>query len=106
MINFEYGGYSFNYNEFQHKLEVSSSDKKLLFDNVNFDLGKMLDIYHHLDEYFRFGYYVDKLGGVLDELRENCLSLEKLEETEEVYEFLEQERNYLRNEVEVLLEGL
>ena len=106
MINFEYGGYSFKYDEFQHKLEVSSSDKELLIDNVNFDLGKILDIYDHLDEYFRFEYHVDKLGGVLDELRENCLSLEKLEETEEVYEFLEQERNYALNEVEALLEGL
>ncbi len=105
MINFEYGGYSFKYNEFQHKLEVKCDDGELLLDAPNFDLGKMSDIYEHLEKYFDFKYHTDKLGVVLDELREKYVSLQKLGETEEIYEFLKRESNYDLKELETLLGG-
>lgn len=103
MIKFEYGGYSFEYNEFQHELEVKCDDEELLFDAPNFDLGKMPDIYDQLNNYFNFKYHANKLGGVLDELREKYVSLQKLEETEEVFEFLKEKTYYELNKLETLL---
>lgn len=88
MINFEYGSYSFEYNEFQHKLEVKCDDGELLLDAHNFNLGEMNEIYEHLNNYFNFKYHVDKLREVIDELRDKYVHPLKNEETEEVYEFL------------------
>ena len=105
MINFEYGGYSFEYNEFQHKLGVKCDGEELLLDASNFDLGKMADIYEHLINYFDFKHHADKLGEVLIELRENYLSPSYLEETEEVYDFLKRETDYELNELDAMLGG-
>lgn len=88
MDNFEYGGYSFEYNEIKHTLEVKYDDEKLLLDARNFDPDKMPEIHEHLTKYFDFKYLVDKLEEVLDKMREEYVSPQKIEETVEVCKFL------------------
>lgn len=103
MVNFEYGGYSFKYNEFQHKLEVKCDDSELLLDAPNFDLSEMNDIYEQLNKYLSFKYHTDKFDEVLYELRNECLPLEQLEKAEGVYEFLYDNSCYALNELKALL---
>lgn len=105
MINFEYGGYSFEYNEFQHKLAVKCDGEELLLDTPNFDLGKMPDIYDHLNKYFDFMYHAYKLAEVLDMLREENVFLQKIEETEEVHLFLRGQATCELDVLDTLLGG-
>lgn len=89
MINFEYGGYSLRYNEFQHKLEVKYEDGELLLDAPKFDLGKMYEIYEHLDNYFDYIYHADIQENVLNVMKtDECNPERLLDKTQEVNEFL------------------
>lgn len=105
MINFEYDGYTLKYDEFQLKLEVICDYGEVLLDAPNFDLGKMNDIHEHLIDFFNFEYHANKLGEVLDNLREECLDLQKREEITDVYEFLKSQSFYELKDLEALLGG-
>lgn len=85
MINFEYGAYKFEFDEYQNTLKISCNDGDLTISCYTFDLSEIDEIYKLLDDYFEFEQQYNKqkeLLGILE--TEEALALGR-----EVCEMLE-----------------
>lgn len=101
MINFEYGEYKFEYNEFVETLKISCDDMELNICCNTFDLCEILEIYKLIDMYFEFKRQLDKHKELL-----KCLEEEKvLDLGEEICEMLETNVRRATNNLNELLDG-
>lgn len=106
MIKFEYGGYSFRYNEFQNKLEVKCGYGELLLDAPVCDLGKIYEIHEKLDKYFDMLYHANTQGDILNVLKtDECTPKRLIDKVQEVSDYLRAQACQEFDEICAMVEG-
>lgn len=101
MINFEYGSYKFEFDEYGDSLKISCNDRDLTISCYTFDLCEINVIYKSLDDYFEYKVYYDEQKELLEMLEtEQCIEIGK-----EICEMLESNVRRATNDLYELLNG-
>lgn len=101
MINFEYGSYKFEFDEYGDSLKISCNDHDLTISCYTFDLCEINVIYKSLDDYFEYKVYYDEQKELLEMLEtEQCIEIGK-----EICEMLESNVRRATNDLYELLNG-
>lgn len=101
MINFEYGSYKFEFDEYGNTLKISCNDGDLAISCYTFDLCEINEIHKSLDDYFEYKLHYDKQKELLE-----MLETEKgIEMGREICELFERNVRRATNDLYELLNG-